>query len=187
MTGKTAWYVLQVSAGREKDVQKELEKRGYKALAPMETRLIRNKQKWSQKEYILFNGYVFVRMNYLWAKYYAIAGIRGVIKILGGGQNPTELARDEINTIIGLDKYLKEPSIIKFDESGYEIISGVLLDLKDNIKEVKRRNKYATVSMKIAGEEQIIELSFDEPKNNEPKNAEADQELSNPADEQKPL
>ena len=63
--------------------------------------------------------------------------------------------------ILYLSELLKEPSIIKFtDDNKYEILGGFLVDYKDNIIKVKRRNKKAIVEVTIAGEKQEITVSF---------------------------
>ena len=154
------WYVLQVLTGAEKDVQKELHRRGVAAVVPIENRMIRTKGKWQTKEYIIFPGYVFINVQYTWSQYYIMSGIRQIIRILGGGEVPEPLAEDEAELIVRQAELFKDPSVVRLTESGYEIVSGVLFMLQDNIKKIDRHARRATVCMNIVGTETEIKLSF---------------------------
>lgn len=161
MINNHKWYVIHVRTGSELDIAEQLRKRGFSAVVPTENRVIRKGGKWTQKIYIVFAGYVFVYMDYNWSKYYAMSGIYGIIKILGGGQNPTPLSKSETEFILKLSELLAEPSVLKFkDDNSYEVISGFLADYTDNITKVERRYKKATVKVTVAGEEKEIKVSF---------------------------
>lgn len=161
MIPQSKWYVLQVQTGKETDILKRLESRGIKAVVPVENRLIRKGGKWIQQEYVVFAGYVFIYLCYDWCKYYAMSGIPGIIRILGGGTSPTALSKNETKFILYLSELLCEPSVIKFtDNSNYEVISGFLVDYRDDIVKIKRRNKKATVEVTVAGEKTEITVSF---------------------------
>ena len=155
------WYVLQVKAGTEIDVAAELQRRGYWAVVPVEQRLIRRRRKWEQKPYVVFVGYVFLYIDYSWAKYYAITGVKGVIKILGGGQNPVFLYDEESEFMLNLTELLMAPSIIQFnDDDTYTVINGFLLKVKDSIIQIDRHAKRATVKVMIGGVEKTIKVSI---------------------------
>lgn len=161
MINNHKWYVLHVRTGSELDIAEQLCKRGFSAVVPTENRVIRKSGKWTQQMYIVFAGYVFVYMDYSWSKYYAMSGIYGIIKILGGGQNPTPLSKNETEFILKLSELLAQPSVLKFkDDNSYEVISGFLADYIDNITKVERRYKKATVKVTVAGEEKEIKVSF---------------------------
>lgn len=161
MINNHKWYVLHVRTGSELDIAEQLRKRGFSAVVPTENRIIRKGGKWTQKIYIVFAGYVFIYMDYSWSKYYAMSGIYGIIKILGGGQNPTPLSKSETEFILKLSELLAQPSMLKFkDDNSYEVISGFLADYTDNITKVERRYKKATVKVTVAGEEKEIKVSF---------------------------
>ena len=160
MVDNNKWYVLQVQTGSELDVQKELLRRGVEAVVPIENRQIHRKKQWVNKQYIVFSGYVFIRVMYSWSQYYILSGINGVIRLLGGGKKPESLSQEEIEWILNLTDMLKEPSVIKFTEEGYEVISGVLLDLKDNIIKLEKHRRRAIIKLHIAGLEQTIKLSY---------------------------
>lgn len=161
MINNHKWYVLHVRTGSELDIAEQLRKRGFSAVVPTENRVIRKGGKWTQKIYIVFAGYVFIYMDYSWSKYYAMSGIYGIIKILGGGQNPTPLSKSETEFILKLSELLAQPSMLKFkDDNSYEVISGFLADYTDNITKVERRYKKAMVKVTVAGEEKEIKVSF---------------------------
>lgn len=161
MINNHKWYVLHVRTGSELDIAEQLRKRGFSAVVPTENRVIRKGGKWTQKIYIVFAGYVFIYMDYSWSKYYAMSGIYGIIKILGGGQNPTPLSKSETEFILKLSELLAQPSMLKFkDDNSYDVISGFLADYTDNITKVERRYKKATVKVTVAGEEKEIKVSF---------------------------
>lgn len=157
------WYVLQVKTGYEEKVVNALNNRGYTTTIPNENRMIRRGGKWIEQPYIVFPGYVFVYLDYSWAKYYAMSGIFGVIKLLGGGHEPTPLSKSEAVFINQLSELLMQPSVIEFYEDGnYKCISGFLADNKDKIVKLERRYKRAVVLITIAGEEKQIKVSFNE-------------------------
>ncbi|MDE6456960.1 MAG: hypothetical protein K2L38_13915, partial [Dysosmobacter sp.] len=64
------WYVLQVSTGKEMAVRGTLTNNRVLAYVPRENRLIRKGGGWSQKEYTLFPGYVFLNLDYTAENYY---------------------------------------------------------------------------------------------------------------------
>lgn len=159
----TKWYVLQVKTGYEEKVAAALNSRGYTAVVPFENRLIRRSGKWRTQAYIVFTGYVFVYLDYSWAQYYAMSGIHGVIKLLGGGREPTPLSRNEAAFINQLSGLLALPSVLEFYGDGsYKCVSGFLADYADKIVKVERRCKRATVLVAVAGEDKQIKVSFTE-------------------------
>ena len=155
------WYVLQVKTGTETAVAAELQKRGYWAVVPVENRIIRRRGSWIQEPYIVFTGYVFVYLNYTWAGYYAMSGIKGVVRILGGGKDPSPLSSEESNFILRLTELLIAPSVIRFSDDGkYKIISGFLAEIQDQIIKIDKHAKRASVKIPLAGMEKVIKVSF---------------------------
>lgn len=155
------WYVLQVPTGKEAEIKKAIEKRNIKAVVPIGERLIRRGGKWRTEQYVIFSGYVFVRLRYDFGKFYAISEINKNIRILGGGYNPTPLDAEELNTIMYLSKCLSSLSYVSFNEQNDLIyIKGPLADLKNKIVKIDRRQKKATISIKIAHKNKEIKLSY---------------------------
>ena len=154
------WYVLQVKTGAELAVAAELQKRGYWAVVPVENRMIRRGGKWNPEPYIVFTGYVFVYLNYTWAGYYAMTGIKSVVRILGGGKDPSPLSTEESKFILRLTELLISPSVIRFTDDKYEIVSGFLSEIPDQIIKIDKHAKRASVKVTLAGTEKIIKVSF---------------------------
>lgn len=159
---KEKWYVLQVTTGEELSVMKELHRRGVSAAVPQENRAIRSKGKWITKKYVVFPGYVFINVKYSWSQYYIMSGIRSVIRLLGGGNSPEPLSDNDVNLLIRNTELFAEPSVLRFNDDGsYEVVSGVLLNFKDNIKKIDRHAHRAIVEMTLAGKSTEFKLSFD--------------------------
>ncbi len=159
---KEKWYVLQVTTGEELSVMAELNRRGVSAAVPQENRVIRSGKKWITKKYVIFPGYVFINVKYSWSQYYIMSGIKDVIRLLGGGSSPEPLSESDVELLIKDIELFAEPSSLKFNDNGsYEIISGVLLNLKNKIKRIDRHAHRATVEMVLAGKKTDIKLSFD--------------------------
>ena len=156
----TRYYVLQVITGCELDVAKKLNRRGVPAIVPLENRVIRTKGKWITKPYIIFPGYVFINIKYSWSQYYIMSGVKGVVRLLGGGHSPEPLSKQETDLLIKQTDIFREPSIVRLLDSGYEIVSGALMMLKDNIKKIDRHAHRAIIEMSIAGKKTEFRLSF---------------------------
>lgn len=156
------WYVLYVNTGQEHAVAEQLRQRGYDTIVPCENKLIRSKGKWITQPHVLFDGYVFVRMDYEWSKYYVFKGIPNIIRLLGGGTNPIPLTDKESDFILTLSELLKTPSVLKFTDNNYETVSGFLAENKDKIVKVRKRYKKATVKITLAGEPTELTVSFTE-------------------------
>lgn len=156
------WYVLYVNTGQEHAVAEQLRYRGYDAIVPVANKLIRSKGKWTTQPHILFDGYVFVRMDYEWSKYYVFKGIPHIIRLLGGGTSPIPLTDKESEFILTLSELLKTPSVLKFTDNNYETVSGFLAENKDKIVKVQKRYKKAKVKITLAGEPTELTVSFTE-------------------------
>lgn len=128
------WYVIQVMTGKEDDIAGKLKEQGIRALVPKENRLIRSGGSWSQREYILFAGYVFLNMNYNADNYYKVKGIPGVIQFLGDSRNPSRLSYLEAEWIMlltGENNQPIEPTVVRaLGDGNYETVKGVLENLK---------------------------------------------------------
>ena len=76
----------------------------YDAVVPIESKLIRSKGEWTTQPHILFDGYVFVRMDYEWSKYYVFKGIPNIIRLLGGGTSPIPLNGHRIRVYFDFER-----------------------------------------------------------------------------------
>lgn len=158
------WYVIQVMTGKENDIAGKLNEQGIKALVPKENRLIRSGGSWTQREYILFTGYVFLNMNYNADNYYKAKGIPGVIQFLGDSRNPSRLSYLEaewITLLTGADNAPIEPTTVRIQEDGtFKIVKGVLEKLENRIVKYDKRNRKATFEITICNEKKEVQLSI---------------------------
>lgn len=152
------WYVLYVESGRETDVQKKLSEQGFEAVVPIENRMIRHGGRWISRPYVVFPGYVFIRIAYNWMIYYTIAQIPGVIKLLGGGKDPEALTEQEAELIVRNAKLFREPPLIRLHPEGYEILN----DKFDSFRVVRldRHARRITFTTTVSGKETEFTLSF---------------------------
>jgi transcription antitermination factor NusG len=103
------WFALQTKPKSERKVERLLLQKGYECFTPT----YRRKRKWSDRmveiDFPLFPGYVFCRFNT------SVLGkaisTQGVVKIVGFGGNPTEVAVEEINALqlLAQSDFLREP------------------------------------------------------------------------------
>lgn len=156
------WYVLQVPCGQERSLAQRIVQLGdVQTLVPIEPRTIRRRGEWTTKEYVLFAGYIFVRLAYNWARYYQIAALDRHIRILGGGQNPTAVTLAEMARVTDLSQLITEISVVQFGPDGsYEVLSGALKELCNHIVRMHRRQKRADVQIPFRWGYKQITLSF---------------------------
>ena len=158
------WYVIQVMTGKEDDIAGKLKEQGIRALVPKENRLIRSGGSWSQREYILFAGYVFLNMNYNADNYYKVKGIPGVIQFLGDNRNPSRLSYLEAEWIMlltGENNQPIEPTVVRaLGDGNYEVVKGVLEKFENRIIKYDKRSRKATFEITICNEKKEVQLSI---------------------------
>ncbi len=157
------WYVIQVGAGKEEEIARELQKQGIRALVPVEDRPIHSKGAWIRKRYVIFSGYVFVNMTYQAENYYRVRKIPGVIRFLGDSRAPSTLSHLEAEWIrlMGGDGPL-EPTRVRFREDGTaEILSGILTRLPNRIVRWDRRSRRAVFEITLCGERKEVRLGIE--------------------------
>lgn len=158
------WYVIQVMTGRESEIAAKLDGQQIKAFVPKENRLIRSGGAWTQKEYVLFTGYVFLNMTYNADTYYKIKNLPGVIRFLGDSRNPSRLSHLEaewIRLLTGKDNTPIEPTVVRADENGnLAVVSGVLKKFENRVIRYDRRNRKATFEITVCNEVKEVRLSI---------------------------
>jgi len=109
MNATLPWFALQVRPKSEKKVEHLLSQKGYECFTPIH----RSKRKWSDRtvevDLPLFSGYVFCRFSPS-ALGKAIT-TQGIIKIVGFGGKPAEVAIEEIEALqlLAQSNLLREP------------------------------------------------------------------------------
>lgn len=156
------WCVIQVFSGKEMQVKEQLETNNYKAYVPRENRLIRSKGIYSQKEYVLFPGYIFLDIDYNSKNYYRIKEISGVIRFLGEALRPDTLSPVEIEWIkvLANEGSAIGPAKIVLDNKGDIIdITGAAGVLRNRLKKINKHSKKAEFEITLYGEVKKIKLS----------------------------
>ena len=77
------WYVLQVMTGDELNVADKLRQHRIGVMVPQEQRAIRSAGSWHYKDFVLFRGYVFVKLEYTAEIYHIIRRYRRSSDSLG--------------------------------------------------------------------------------------------------------
>ena len=150
-------YVLHVQTGNEMAVRDELRRMWCNAMVPREITLDRKDGKTTQRERVLFQGYVFVDMHMDLQSYYKIRSIPHVIKFLGGG-TPLKLSTAEARYIEWLAGGGKPLQPSELDEDG-TVMTGPLKGHEQDIVAMNKRAKRAKLRITLAGEPQEISLS----------------------------
>ncbi len=153
------WYVLHVKTGAELDVRQRLEQAHVTAAVPQEERPIRSGGKWGKKQYTLFPGYVFVRLDITPENYYLLKRTDDVISILKYGDQPAPLSYLEAEWITLLNGGGKPLQASEIDASG-KVISGILTKFETRIVKIDRHAKRATVALSLCGEEKKVKLGI---------------------------
>lgn len=156
------WCVIQVASGKEMEVKEQLEKNNYKAYVPRENRLIRSKGTFTQKEYVLFPGYIFLDINYNAENYYRIKEVLGVIKFLGEALRPDTLSTVEIEWIKVLangGEAIEPAKIVLNNEGDIIDITGVAGCFRNRITKINKHSKKTEFEITLCGEVKKIELS----------------------------
>jgi transcription antitermination factor NusG len=103
------WFALQTKPKNERKVEHLLRQKGYECFAPT----YRRKRKWSDRiveiDFPLFPGYVFCRFD---ASVLGKAiSTQGVIRIVGFGGKPAEVAIEEVKALklLAQSDFLREP------------------------------------------------------------------------------
>lgn len=152
------WYVVQVMTGEEAGIAGKLRELGYHALAPAENRPVRTGGAWGQKEYILFPGYVFLRMEYNAENYYRIKGIPGAIRLLAG--TLTYLEAEWILLLAGRDGTPLEPSLVRETDGELTVEDGILKRFQSRIVRMDKRSRRAVIELSLCGEKKEVQLGI---------------------------
>lgn len=154
-------YVLQTLSGKERDVVRELQRKGYAVYLPREICMERRGRQWHERERILLPGYVFIDTALTAGDYYKITRTGGIIRILGNPR-PQPLSQSEadyIYSISGGGKPLA-PSTLRVDDK-VTVLSGSLVGQEAQILKLLPRQRKAVVRLSLLGKEYQLTLSVD--------------------------
>ncbi|WP_418441492.1 transcription termination/antitermination NusG family protein [Candidatus Allofournierella excrementavium] len=158
-----AWYVLQVMTGTEQEVCGKLRRTGVQARAPEQKIQIRRHGQWQEETRLLIPGYVFVSAEYTPALYHRLAPIAGVIRWLGLEDGlPQALDANEALRW-GLDTGEEiELSTVAFFPGGWRVLDGPLREFEQQIVQMDRRQRRATVRTEILGHPRRLRFGITE-------------------------
>jgi transcription antitermination factor NusG len=109
MNTAQSWFALQTMPRSEKKIDRLLGEKGYECFTPT----YRQKRKWSDRtvdvELPLFPTYVFCRLNP--SVLGKVMATRGIVRIIGFGGKPAEVATEEIESLqlLAQSDFLREP------------------------------------------------------------------------------
>ena len=169
------WYVVQVYAGYEdvvqKDILRQIEKREDDILGQVLVPSARLKSFLSLSEggedERLFPGYILVEMEKNQQSINLIASTPKVLRFLGGN-DPVSLSEKEIGRILGQVK----GEVVVVPTVSNDFIEGSEVDIQEGpfagfvgiIEKVDKENERLTVMVSIFGRLTPVELSFDQVK-----------------------
>lgn len=158
------WYVLHVSTGKEKNVAEELKRLGMHALVPTVKKLHQSSGTWSEKEYVLFDSYVFLEADFTAETWYKVNGLQHVIRWLGDKKCPSYLTYMEaewIRILANGGESINPSHIILKQDGTYTVKDGVLSLFKSKIKSINKRQKTARIQITVCDEIKEIVLSIE--------------------------
>ena len=160
------WVVRQVETGQEQGVQQALQAmENMVALVPRENRLVRKAGAWTQKEYILFPGYVFLSLDYNADNYYRVRAVPHVLRFLGAsGLAPSRLSYLEaewIKVLSGGGKPLEPTKVRRQPDGSLKVVGGVLGNFASRAIQYDSHARRAKVELTICGEPKTVQLSVE--------------------------
>lgn len=154
------WYVLQVMAGREKEIAEKLKAAGIRACTPEREVNVRRRGQWRRETRLFFDGYVFICCQYNADIYHTAKKITGVVKILPDALHPVPLHSHEADFIkicsrgvIGLHDVIRHGD-------RYEIADGELAGFKGKLVMVRPRQRKAVLEMDICGHIRLVSIGI---------------------------
>ena len=143
-------YVIQTRPHEEKYLLRNLRNAGISAYLPEEQMLIRRRGKWHTENRYIFSGYVFIDAEYSTELYHKIKWLDGFLHFLG---TPSSLHQNEEEQIRWLCNNGKPVTVSHYIEGkcGITFIDGILSKTKFTILKMYPRQKRATVSISING------------------------------------
>ncbi len=170
------WYALQTYSGHEKKVKTLLEKKIQELEGEPEEKPIREvivptqevveikggKRVKSTKR--LYPGYVLIQMRMDQNTAFIVNSVPGVIKFVGGGDEPQPLKAEEINKILGIADELEEAgpeTEIPFRPGQVvEVTEGPFSDFSGTVEEVFAEKGKVRVQVSLFGRPTSVELDY---------------------------
>lgn len=156
------WYVLQVMTGDELNVADKLRQHRIGVMVPQEQRAIRSAGSWHYKDFVLFRGYVFVKLEYTAEIYHIIRHLPSVIRFLG--QPPEPLWPQEVAWLKLLDQAgdpLCPTKMITLPNGKLQPVEGILCDFESEVLRINRHRRQVEMQVTFAGHPHKLKLSIE--------------------------
>lgn len=153
------WYVLYVRTGSELEVAHRLRQSGMEAVALQECVTLRKGGRWQSVLRILFQGYVFILLDYTPEIHHVLKNINTVFWLLPKG-NPIPLPEAEMTWLIIMCGDALQPSKVDFSGDIPIVIDGPLKRLEPYIIKYQRRQRRVRLAIPVLGVERHISLSI---------------------------
>jgi len=170
------WYALQTYSGHEKKVKTLLERKIQELEGEPDEKAIREvivptqevveikggKRIKSTKR--LYPGYVLIQMRMDQHTAFIVNSVPGVIKFVGGGEEPQPLKPEEINKILGIADELEdagpEQEIPFRPGQVVEVTEGPFSDFSGTVEEVFAEKGKVRVQVSLFGRPTSVELDY---------------------------
>ncbi len=166
------WYVIHTLSGQEQKVRDALERRVAldnlsneisQVMIPYEkvSEVKGGKKIISRRKF--WPGYVFVKMEYIEATFYAIHETPGVIGFVGNSIPPQPVTEDEITAVLEQIEEKKEkvkPKVLFSEGEAVKVNDGPFANMTGLVENVEPDKGRMTVRVSIFGRETPVELEY---------------------------
>lgn len=164
------WYIVRSQANRERKVSERIIKEGEKGeligvigrvVVPTEKVFTTKNGKKSEREKVIFPGYVFVETSAIGELKQVVRRIQGATGLLSDRAGNIQVVPDsEVNRMIGIHEENKTKSFSDIYSIGDEVIvtDGPFTSFKGNIEYIDKEKGKVKVNVLIFGRPTIVEL-----------------------------
>ena len=164
------WYIVRSQANRERKVSERIIKEGEKGeligvigrvVVPTEKVFTTKDGKKTEREKVIFPGYVFVETSAIGELKQVVRRIQGATGLLSDRAGNIQVVPDsEVNRMIGIHEENKTKSFSDIYSIGDEVIvtDGPFTSFKGNIENIDKENGKVKVNVLIFGRPTIVEL-----------------------------
>jgi transcriptional antiterminator NusG len=164
------WYIVRAQANRERKVSERIIKEGEKGelvgiigrvVVPTEKVFLTKDGKKTQREKVLFPGYVFVETSAIGELKQVVRKINGATGLLSDRAGNIQVVPDaEVSRMIGIHEENKTKSFSDIYSIGDEvtITDGPFTSFKGNIENIDKEKGKVKVNVLIFGRPTIVEL-----------------------------
>ena len=164
------WYIVRSQANRERKVSERIIKEGEKGeligvigrvVVPTEKVFTTKDGKKTEREKVIFPGYVFVETSAIGELKQVVRRIQGATGLLSDRAGNIQVVPDsEVNRMIGIHEENKTKSFSDIYSIGDEVIvtDGPFTSFKGNIENIDKEKGKVKVNVLIFGRPTIVEL-----------------------------